>query len=68
MKTTEMKATVFFDARANAFTGHGTRSHRFCVEPDGCIYVWDSISGHYTVCHQLGEHAQRRIRKLATQS
>jgi hypothetical protein len=58
---TETKVT----ARAAAFAGQGVREHRFLVDTDGTVRVWDSIAGHYTACHNLSDAAQRRIRKLA---
>ena len=41
---------------------------RIAVEPDGSVLVWDSIAGHYTLCHSLGASAVRRIRRLAVAS
>jgi uncharacterized Zn finger protein (UPF0148 family) len=58
---TETKVT----ARATAFAGQGVREHRFLVDTDGTVRVWDSIAGYYTACHGLSDAAQRRIRKLA---
>lgn len=51
--------------RARAFTGHPIETHRVLVEADGTIRVYDSIAGHYTVCHALSKSAERRIRRLA---
>jgi hypothetical protein len=58
---TETKVT----ARAAAFAGQGVREHRFMIDTDGTVRVWDSIAGYYTACHSLSDAAQRRIRKLA---
>lgn len=46
--------------RAKAFTGEGVRSHRVKVE-NGFVAVWDSVAGHYTVCHALSTRAKVRI-------
>lgn len=51
--------------RAKAFTGRGIEAVRCRVESDGTVRVWDSVAGHYTLCHVLGEPAKRRARKLA---
>ena len=58
---TETKVTT----RAAAFAGQGVREHRFLVETDGTVRVWDAIAGYYTICHSLSSAAQARIRKLA---
>lgn len=51
-------------ARAKAFDGYPIGAHRFEIDGDE-IRVWDSVAGHYTLCHSLSPSAQRRIRKLA---
>jgi hypothetical protein len=60
-----MTTTVKIEARARAFCGEGVRTHKFEVEPDGTVLVWDSVAGHYTLCHSLSDSAQARIRRLA---
>lgn len=50
--------------RANAFGRIETI--RCMVEADGTVRVWDSIAGHYTLCHRLSQSAVARIRKLAS--
>jgi len=52
-------------ARAKAFSGQGIREHKFSVDTDGVLRVWDSVAGHYTRCHNLSNSAERRIAKLA---
>lgn len=52
-------------ARAKAFSTQGIREHRFLVDADGTVRVWDDIAGHYTLCHALSPAAERRIRRLA---
>ena len=52
------------EARAKAFRGHGVGVYRFEVDGEE-VRVWDSIAGHYTLCHSLSESAKRRILKLA---
>ncbi len=56
---------VELTARAKAFSGEAVRDHRFRIETDGTLRVWDTIAGHYTACHGLRPAAVRRIRKLA---
>ena len=51
--------------RAKAFSGEGVREHRVRVDADGTVRVWDSVAGHYTMCHSLSKGAERRIVKLA---
>jgi hypothetical protein len=43
-------------------------SIRCTVSHDGTVRVWDSIAGHYTLCHSLSQSARRRIRKLASEA
>lgn len=61
MKKTEITA------RAKAFSNEGIMTHKFSVEADGTVRVWDSVAAHFTTCHCLSESAQDRIRKLATE-
>jgi hypothetical protein len=42
--------------------------HRVQVAPDGSVRVWDSVAGHYTLCHDLSVAAQLRARKEAERS
>jgi hypothetical protein len=51
-------------ARAKAFSGQGTRAHRFLVASND-VKVWDPIAGHYTGCNALSSHAKARIARLA---
>jgi len=51
--------------RARAFTAEGVRAHRVYVDDSKIVRVWDSVAGHYTVCHSLSDSAIRRIRRLA---
>jgi hypothetical protein len=39
--------------------------HRLQVSDDGHIRVWDSVAGHFTLCHDLGVAAQKRALKKA---
>jgi hypothetical protein len=59
MKTTEITA------RAKAFSNECIKSHKFSVDADGTVRVWDAVAGHYTTCHSLSKSAEARIRKLA---
>jgi hypothetical protein len=60
-----MSETIEIEARAKAFSSEGVGAYRFRVDADGTVRVFDSIAGHYTLCHSLSESAKRRIRKLA---
>jgi hypothetical protein len=39
--------------------------HRLQVSSDGSVRVWDSVAGHFTLCHDLSLAAQLRARKEA---
>ena len=41
------------------------QSVRAAVDADGTVRVWDSVAGHYTLCHNLSTSARERARKLA---
>lgn len=60
-----MKLTSEITARAKAFSSEGIKTHKFAVDTDGTVRVWDSVAGHYTTCHSLSKSAEARIRKLA---
>jgi len=60
MNTTEITA------RAKAFSNEGIKTHKFSLDADGTVRVWDSVAGHYTTCHSLSKSAEARIRKLAS--
>lgn len=57
--------TIEITARAKAFSNEGIKTHKFSVDADGTVRVWDSVAGHYTTCHSLSKSAEARIRKLA---
>ena len=52
-------------ARAKAFSNDSIRTHKFEVDSDGTVRVWDSVAGYYTRCHNLSESAKKRIVKTA---
>jgi hypothetical protein len=52
-------------ARAQAFSNEGIKTHRFSIDADGTVRVWDPIAGYYTTCHSLRKSAEARIRELA---
>ena len=60
-----MTNDIQITARAVAFTGEGARLHRFAVDVDGTVRVFDRVAGHFTSCHALSSRTQARIRKLA---
>jgi hypothetical protein len=51
--------------RAKAFSDRGVEKISVSIDSDGTVRVYDSIAGHYTVCHSLSRSAQARIRQLA---
>lgn len=51
--------------RAKAFHGRGVETVRVQVEKDGTVRVWDSVAGHYTLCHSLSKSAHARVKKMA---
>jgi hypothetical protein len=60
-----MTKTREIETRARAFAGRGVEEVRCRVDAAGTVLVWDSVAGHFTNCHSLGESAIRRIRRLA---
>ncbi len=54
--------------RCKAFSGEGVRENRVMVDEDGTVRVWDSVAGHYTLCHSLSPDSQRRIARLAAEA
>lgn len=52
-------------AKAKAFSSEPVKTHKFTVEADGTVRVWDSVAKHYTSCHSLSKSAIARIRKIA---
>jgi hypothetical protein len=41
------------------------QTRRVMVDADGTVRVWDSVAGHYTLCHGLNAGQQARIRRAA---
>ena len=62
VKATEQAVVM---VRARAFSGEGVRWHKAMVGRDGSVAVWDSVAGHYTVCHAMCRRAIRRARHAA---
>lgn len=58
--------TTKITARAKAFSNEGIKSHKFSINADSTVRVWDAVAGYYTTCHCLSKSAEARIRKLAT--
>ena len=52
-------------AKAKAFSSEPVKAHKFAIEADGTVRVWDSVAKHYTTCHSLSKSAIARIRKIA---
>lgn len=52
-----------------AFTCDVTSSgYRARVEADGSVSVYDSVTGHYTLCHALTDAQIRYIRRAAARA
>lgn len=60
-----MTSSKEITVRAKAFSCRGVRSHKFSVDPDGTVRVWDSVAGHYTTCHAMTPRTLHRVRKMA---
>ena len=44
---------------------HGVTTAEVRVDPDGTIYAWGDIGGHWTLHHAISERGQRAIRAAA---
>lgn len=64
---TTTKSAVEITARAKAFSGEGTKTHKFLVR-GAEVSVWDGVAGNYTTCHSMSPATVRRIAKLAANS
>jgi len=41
----------------------GARKVRACCDSYGrCVYLWDDVAGHYTVCHSITAAQTRYVR------
>lgn len=58
---TQTQTTISGTARAKFFSGNGIETCNVELHPDGSIWVWDSVAGHYTPCHSLSASAAKRI-------
>ena len=47
-----------------AFT-NGPIGYRASVDNTGVVRAWDSVAGHWTLCHALTDEQQRYIRARA---
>ena len=56
--------TIEIEARAKAFSGQGVKTHRFQVETNGDVRVWDDVAGYFTSRNSLSDSAKKRIAKL----
>ena len=65
LNSTNIMNTTEITARAKAYSSEGIKTHKFSVDADGTVRVWDSVAGHYTTCHSLSKSAEARIRRLA---
>jgi hypothetical protein len=44
---------VVVNVMVKPFSGQRRKMHRCMVSPGGTVRVWDSVAGHYTLCHSL---------------
>lgn len=51
-----------------AFTASSQWGYRASVEPDGTVRVWDSVAGHWTLCHALSPQQIAYVRRMAVAS
>jgi hypothetical protein len=61
---TATKAQVEMTVRCKAFSGEGIKAHRVRVD-DVNVRVYDSASGHFTLCHILSRATVNKIIKRA---
>ena len=59
--TKEVKTTL----RCTPFSALPIGPYRLAIEDDGTVRVWDSVAGHYTLCHALSGRTQKRLFELA---
>lgn len=59
------EATV---ATGRAFSGSSQWGYRARVDPDGTVRVWDSVAGHWTLCHALTPRQIAYVRRTAVAS
>lgn len=56
---------MLLDLKCKAFSCESSpRFNQIAVDANNRVYVWDSIAGHYTTCHNLSAYAIAKIRKL----
>jgi streptogramin lyase len=56
--------TTFF-MTTKAFSSEPRRTYRMTVDEEGRVWVWDSVSGHYTSCHSMSERSISAARRKA---
>jgi hypothetical protein len=53
------------EAKAKLFGERAPRLHKFMVDADRTIRVWDDVAKHYTRCYTLPKHAVARLVRKA---
>jgi hypothetical protein len=56
------------EAKAKLFGERAPRLHKFMVDADRTIRVWDDVAKHYTRCYTLSRNAAARIVAKANES
>lgn len=61
-----MSTKTYTSKSGHAFSNDGKNAgYRAIVDSDGTIRVWDSVAGHYTMCHSLTQRQIANIRAKA---
>ena len=56
---------VEFTANARLSKLGKISTHRFSVDKDGVIRVWDDVAHHFTTCHDLSKYTCQELRHMA---
>ena len=51
-----------FTARIKPYTAFQRGVYGVMVDEKGVVRVWDHLGQHYTICHDLSERTQQRLR------
>lgn len=57
---------ILIETKCKAFSCEAKPKYNRCaIDANNRVYVWDSVAGHYTTCHNLTDYQIAKIRKLA---
>lgn len=54
-----------YTSKSGKAFGNSKAGYKAQVGQDGTVRVWDSVAGHWTLCHSLTAGQIRRIVRLA---